>query len=187
MSTGGQFRSGTVDVCTGAFGNAPCGVFSGRGVFYFPSCLARAGQTDQQSVRQYFDHQPKNFRMNKLSTRSVSHVQLIIAAACVSLAVQSHAAGLTINATTITTVSVNGGADTINPGTTCIRISSAVSGACTSGFVAIPNNNKLLIAAALLNKTAGSTVWLYYDDATGSNHCPGQVFTPCSVVSIESK
>jgi len=89
--------------------------------------------------------------------------------------------------TSIASVMVNGGADTVNPGTTCIQITSGLPAACAGGFVAIPNNNRQLVATALLSKTNGQRVWLYFDDATGSNHCPGLVFTPCSVISIGSK
>lgn len=109
-------------------------------------------------------------------------------AATLLLAPQVYAGEHMVDGATITTVSVNGGADTRNPGTTCIRISSAVVPACPTGLVAIPNNNRQLIAAALLNKAAGSQIWLYYyEDAADRHHCPGQVFTPCSVISIESK
>ena len=95
--------------------------------------------------------------------------------------------GLVVDGTTVASVAVNGGTDTVNPGTSCIRISSPLSSNCTGGFVAIPNNNRQLVAAALMNKAIDSRVMLYYDDAAGSNHCPGLVFTPCSVISIESK
>lgn len=100
---------------------------------------------------------------------------------------QLHAAQQTVNETTIAAVTVNGGTDTVNAGTTCIRVTNTLSSTCTAGYVAIPNNNKSLVAAALLNKATASKVWLYYDDAAGSNHCPGRVFTPCSIISIESK
>jgi hypothetical protein len=111
-----------------------------------------------------------------------------IAATALLLSPHTHAGEHIVDGATITTVSVNGGADTRNAGTTCIRISSAVSPACPAGFVAIPNNNKQLIAAALLNKAAGSQVWLYYyEDAADRHHCPGHVVTPCSVISLESK
>jgi len=86
--------------------------------------------------------------------------------------------------TTITAVSVNGGSDSANPGTSCVRIANPVVAACTGGVVAIQNNNKQLIAAALQAKATGSKVWFYYSDA-GNFHCPGLVFTPCSVISIE--
>ena len=92
-----------------------------------------------------------------------------------------------VDNTTITQVVVNGGADTANPGTTCLQISSAVSQACTVAFLAIPNNNKQLLAAALQAKAAGNRVWLYYENNAGLLHCPGLVFTPCSVISISVK
>lgn len=95
--------------------------------------------------------------------------------------------GRMVDDTTIASVAVNGGSDTQNPGTTCLRISSPVVAACTGTFVAIPNNNRQLIAAALASKASGSKVLLYYDDSGSPYHCPGHVFTPCSVISIETK
>jgi hypothetical protein len=89
--------------------------------------------------------------------------------------------------TTIAQVNVNGGADTTNVGTTCVKVVAIVSAACTSGWVAIPNNNKLLIGAALQAKATGAPVSFFYDDAATSSHCPGQAFTPCSVISISVK
>ena len=87
----------------------------------------------------------------------------------------------------ISGLSVNGGADTTNPGTTCIKLSLPVHPACTGGYVAIHNNNKQLIAAALQAKATASKIWLYYDEVGGSFHCPALVFTPCSVNSIQLK
>ena len=89
--------------------------------------------------------------------------------------------------TAITAVAVNGGGDVVNQGTACLRIADPVSASCPSGFVAIPNNNKLLIATALMSKSTASKVWLYYVDDASSQHCPGLVFTPCSVISIMAK
>jgi hypothetical protein len=86
--------------------------------------------------------------------------------------------------TTITAVAVNGASDVANQGTTCMRIADPTAASCVGGFVAIPNNNKLLIATALMSKSAASKVWLYYEDAGSSQHCPGLVFTPCNVISI---
>jgi hypothetical protein len=86
--------------------------------------------------------------------------------------------------TTIVSVAVNGGADVANQGTTCLRVSDPVAASCPGGFVAIPNNNKLLISTALMSKATASKVWLYYLDDGTSQHCPGLVFTPCSVISI---
>lgn len=84
----------------------------------------------------------------------------------------------------IASVNVNGGTDTSNPGTTCITLAVSLPAQCTGGYVAIPNNNRLLVATALQAKAAGSKVWFYYS-TTGSHHCPGKVFTPCGVISIE--
>jgi hypothetical protein len=91
-----------------------------------------------------------------------------------------------IDNVTITQVHVNGAADTKNPGTTCINISAVLPGICTGAFIAIPNNNSELISAALTAKVSSSNTRVYYDD-TGSYHCPGAVFTPCSVISIAIK
>ena len=112
---------------------------------------------------------------------------MICALAFGSLASIAEAGGVMLGDTTIASVAVNGGADTANPGTTCIQVTSPVSASCTAGYVAIPNNNKQLIGAALLNKTTGGKINLYYDDAVGTQHCPGFVFTSCSVNSIQSK
>ncbi len=89
-----------------------------------------------------------------------------------------------VDGTMIDVVLINGGADTTNPGTSCLKISAAVSQACPSGVIAIGNNNKQLLAAALQAKASASPVWFYYDDGAGSFHCPGWAYTPCSVVSI---
>lgn len=97
------------------------------------------------------------------------------------------AEGLTVDNTMITQVSVNGGTDSINAGTTCLQISSSVSGACASGFIAIPNNNKQLLSAVLTAKSTGSKVWIYYENNASVLHCPGIVLTPCSLISVSLK
>jgi hypothetical protein len=91
-----------------------------------------------------------------------------------------------VDNTTITAVAVNGGSDTANSGTTCIRVSSSVSASCTGSFIAIPNNNVQLLATALRARTTNSLVWVYYSES-GNFHCPGIVFTPCNVISIMIK
>lgn len=99
-----------------------------------------------------------------------------------SLAVAAE--GATDN-TTITFVSVNGGADSANSGNTCITVANPVSASCTGGYVAIPNNNPQLLSAALTAKSTGAKVWFYYADTGATTfHCPGLAFTPCSVISI---
>lgn len=124
---------------------------------------------------------------------SMRHSKLIASAIAVVASMSILAAQSTFAASqypdnvTVTTVAVNGGADTQNPGTTCVTVSVALSATCQGGYVAIPNNNKLLIAAALQAKATSSKVAFYYDDSAGSFHCPGRVFTPCSVISIELK
>jgi hypothetical protein len=112
--------------------------------------------------------------------KSIVTIALFLAVAPALAATQASDGG------SISSVVVNGGADTANPGVTCIRVTTPVSALCTNNLLAIPNNNKQLVAAALLSKSTGSMVWVYYDDASPS-HCPGQAFTPCSVISIESK
>lgn len=120
-------------------------------------------------------------------SKSASHATVIVASLAIVAAPLAFAAGYTLDGVTISSVAVNGGTDTNNPGTTCVKISAPVVAACPNGMVAIQNNNKLLIGAALQAKATSSKVWFYYDDAAGSFHCPGHVFTPCSVVSIEIK
>jgi hypothetical protein len=86
--------------------------------------------------------------------------------------------------TLISFVLVNGGADTVNPGVTCVQVASEVSAACPYGMIAIPNSNKGLVAAAMQAKATGSKVELYYNETGGPFHCAQVAFTPCSVVSI---
>jgi len=86
--------------------------------------------------------------------------------------------------TKIVEVAFNGGVDTVNPGTACLKTADAVSATCTGGYIAIPNNNNQLLVAAAQAKVTGSNVWVYYSDAGDSYHCPGLVFTPCSIISI---
>jgi hypothetical protein len=91
--------------------------------------------------------------------------------------------GLITPETTLLQVAVTGGADTANPGITCIQL-AAPPPACPAGFVYLPNNNKHLVAAALAAKAASSRVTVYYVAEAQAGHCPGHVFTPCSVISI---
>lgn len=90
---------------------------------------------------------------------------------------------------TLTHVVTNGGTDSANAGTSCIRLSIAVSSACPNGWIAIKDNNRQLLSTALAAKASASVVWLYYDTnwAGASFHCPGLTFTPCSVISIAMK
>lgn len=104
-----------------------------------------------------------------------------------ALAASIAVAGQVTMDTTIVAVAVNGGTDVVNQGTTCLRVSDPVAASCPGGFVAIPNNNKLLISTALMSKATASKVWFYYIDDGTSQHCPGLVFTPCSAISIMPK
>lgn len=90
-------------------------------------------------------------------------------------------------ATKISVVAVNGGPDTTNPGTTCIKVITAMPAACTGGWAAIPNNNKQLVAAALMAKLTAADVVVTLNDATAQNHCPWKAFTPCRVETIEAR
>ncbi|MFD1878241.1 hypothetical protein ACFSF3_15220 [Vibrio chagasii] len=89
--------------------------------------------------------------------------------------------------TKVVFVAVNGGTDSANPGTSCIKVSSAVSSSCDSGYIAIPNNNKALLSASLQAKATNTNVWLNYNSAAVKQHCPGLVFTNCTVSSIALK
>lgn len=97
------------------------------------------------------------------------------------------AAEHSIEETTILSVNVNGGSDTANPGTSCIRVTSTTPAICTNRWIAIPNNNKPLLAAALTAKATGSKVWVYFSDGGATQHCPGQAFTTCALISIDSR
>lgn len=82
-------------------------------------------------------------------------------------------------------VAVHGGADTLNPGTTCFTIDVAVSSTCAAGFIAIPNNNNQLLSALLHAKATGGDVNVYYRDNSSQQHCSGIVLTPCEAISIQ--
>lgn len=112
---------------------------------------------------------------------------VMVTATCMGVVGSAQAADQYLDEVSIVSVSVNGGADSVNPGTACIKVAAAVSAACPLGYVAIQNNNKLLIATAMQAKATSSKVWFYYNDASGSHHCPGKVHTPCSVINIELK
>ncbi|CCN49415.1 exported hypothetical protein [Vibrio nigripulchritudo MADA3029] len=89
--------------------------------------------------------------------------------------------------TRVVFVAVNGGSDSHNSGTSCIKVSNVVSSSCESGFIAIPNNNKALLSAALQAKATNVDVWVNYNNASVRQHCPGLVFTHCTVSSIALK
>ena len=82
---------------------------------------------------------------------------------------------------------LNGGSDAPNSGVTCFKIEVAVSAACPSGYIAVPNNNSQLIAALLSSKAIGQEVRVNYSDSEDSRehgHCPGLAFTPCVLNSV---
>lgn len=88
----------------------------------------------------------------------------------------------------VSAVAVSGGADTINPGTSCIKLDVALpSASCVSGWIAIPNNNSKLLNAALLAKSLERTVSLYLETdlpVAQQLHCPAFAFTRCSLISV---
>jgi hypothetical protein len=89
--------------------------------------------------------------------------------------------------THIDMVAVNEGGDATNSGLTCISTTTPALAEC-NGFIAIPNGNKQLLAAALQAKATNSNTWIYYKYGVGvEQHCPGIVHTPCSVISIGVK
>jgi hypothetical protein len=90
----------------------------------------------------------------------------------------------------IVAVAVNGGADTVNPGTTCIRVDVPLDAAavCGAGWIAITNNNSKLVNAALSARALNRPMSLIYvTDSANQMHCPWLAITPCSVVSIVVK
>jgi hypothetical protein len=114
-------------------------------------------------------------------------LRVLLCSALMVLSIQTAVADIHIFDTAIDWVAVNGGTDTASPGTTCVKVTNPVSASCPSGYVAIQNNNKQLIAAAMQAKATGSRVAFYYEDNGGPFHCPGRTFTPCSVITIELK
>jgi hypothetical protein len=120
-----------------------------------------------------------------LKLRAVTIAAALGAAAFVPLQCGAYTANLVDGI--ITQVAVSGGADTINPGTTCIKVDLAVPAACTVGYIAIPNNNSKLINAALAAKATNRPVSVWYASDAASQHCPYLAFTTCSVVSIVVK
>ncbi len=92
-----------------------------------------------------------------------------------------------VNDTTIEKVAINGGSDAPNTGVSCIKLSSTVSSQCSDGYLAIKNNNKELISAALTAKASGANVWVSYYDFETTNHCPDIAMTKCVLSTIMIK
>lgn len=93
-------------------------------------------------------------------------------------------ADLAVDGKKITFVTINGGSDSSNPGTSCFLLSGGTSEKCSGGYIAIRNNNAQLISSVLQAKATGADVWVYYEDNSPTQHCPGIVFTPCAVISV---
>ena len=125
-----------------------------------------------------------NRTMNSPSTRSCV---IGIGIGLWTTSIVALGAGVFINDTTVVIVAAHGGTDTSNPGTACMQVATAPVAACVGGWVAIPNNNKQLVSAALVAKATGARVTLYYDDAGSTQHCPGLAFTPCAAISLMVK
>lgn len=110
-----------------------------------------------------------------------------LSAAVISLstifAAPAFASSLSVDTTTIRQLAVNGGADTAEPGVTCIQLTVAPVASC-QGWIAIKNDNKSLTAAALTSRATKSNIQMFYSDSAGVSACPGLVMTPCSVISI---
>jgi hypothetical protein len=96
----------------------------------------------------------------------------------------SFAEDFTIQNANLREVFLNAGQDASNSGTTCFKLENTISLRCIGGFIAVKNNNSVIISSLLHAKATGKPVWIYYDDNQGSNHCPGLVFTPCVINSI---
>lgn len=92
----------------------------------------------------------------------------------------------TISETTIENVIINGGQDSPNVGTSCIKLSTPISATC-SGYIAIRNNNKELISAVLTAKTSSAKIWVSYYNQQPSLHCPDIAATACALSSIMLK
>lgn len=83
---------------------------------------------------------------------------------------------------------INGGSDSPNSGVTCFTVAASVSSVCPSGYLAVPKNNKDLLAVLLSAKATKARIRINYSDsenARDSGHCSGLAFTPCVVNSIE--
>ena len=99
--------------------------------------------------------------MNKLNCLHVRLLHAILFSLSNILSMPAFAGATGVNDTTIKQIAVNGGADSSNPGLTCIQLPDAVgvsqlSAACVGGWIAIQNNNKSLIAAALTARANNS-------------------------------
>jgi hypothetical protein len=125
-----------------------------------------------------------------LGRRVASKLRVVTVAAALGVAalvpLQCGAATTTTGADGIvTTIAVSGGADTINPGTTCVKLDVGVSASCAAGYVAIPNNNSKLVNAALAAKATNRPVTIAYGITDNADqHCPYLAFTRCVAVSI---
>jgi hypothetical protein len=115
-------------------------------------------------------------------------VAAAFAAALMALAPLScHAEGVLYSGK-ISEVAASGGADTINPGTSCVKLDIAVpSASCVGGWIAIPNNNLKLLNSALAAKLLERPVALYLETdlpVAQQLHCPALAFTRCSLISV---
>lgn len=91
-----------------------------------------------------------------------------------------------ITDTAVESVIINGGEDSPNIGTSCIKLADPISATC-SGYIAIRNNNKELISAVLTSKASNIRVWVSYYDQQPILHCPDVAVTTCALSSIMLK
>lgn len=117
-----------------------------------------------------------------------SRTKTLLASACLDImwAPNAFADQHTVYNAEASALAVNGGADTANPGVSCLQTSSPPEAACAAGWIAIRNNNAALLAAAMQAKASNQLVHIYYDVGSSDLHCPGQAMTPCSLISIIS-
>jgi hypothetical protein len=132
-----------------------------------------------------------NAQNNGFRARAVSKLRVVTAVAALGVValvpLQCGAYTLGTVDGIVTQIAVSGGADTVNPGTTCIKMDIAVPSVCVGGYIAIPNNNSKLINAVLAAKASNRSMLVYYATDAASQHCPFLAFTTCSVISIVVK
>ncbi|MFL0810060.1 MAG: hypothetical protein K6L76_06575 [Agarilytica sp.] len=107
--------------------------------------------------------------------------------ACLLCSQIVHSEAMYLNDVTVDYLAINGGEDSPSVGTSCVRFSSGIDLACANGWVAIKNNNSVLVSAALSAKAMKGEVWVYYDNAQPTEHCPGHINTPCVLGSLGLK
>jgi hypothetical protein len=142
--------------------------------------------------------------MNQLTLQKITRIAVCLVFAPFMTASQAEGGALT-GLNTIESISANGGAETlVGGGVTCFKLTTPINdshckvGAYPGSWIAIPNNNKQLVNAAMLAKATSANVSVYYlwadssahdpnNPNVGAAHCPGVVFTRCRAVTIDIK